>query len=130
MFLSTILLGLIGLCVGSFISAFSYRWPRRIDFFWGRSFCPKCKHPIAWYDNIPVVSFLLLGGKCRRCKKSISPRYPLIELSCALGFVLLGLKYTELSVFLPLGGHAVVFLLLLLSFFSLLVAIFVIDLET
>ena len=129
-FILLTLLGIVGLCMGSFISAFSYRWPRRIDFFWGRSFCPNCKHPISWYDNIPLISYLLLGGKCRSCGKAISARYPLIEFGCASSFILLGYKYLNPSSFINRGSFAgVYFLPLLLLVFSLLIAIFVIDLE-
>jgi len=53
----------------------------------GRSYCPKCRHQIAWYDNIPVISFILLKAKCRYCHKSISWQYPLIEIITALLFL-------------------------------------------
>lgn len=79
-----------GLVIGSFIAALSYRLPRGISIKRGRSFCPNCKNKISWFDNIPVVSYLILGGKCRSCKKRISSRYPLIELSTAFIFVLVG----------------------------------------
>lgn len=87
-----VLLFFLGLALGSFISAFSFRSPRGISFIKGRSLCPRCKSQIAWYDNIPLLSFLLLSGKCRNCKKKISLRYPLIELATGLGFVLIGLN--------------------------------------
>jgi len=128
MYLLPILLGLLGLCVGSFVTAFSYRWPRKIDFFWGRSFCPKCKAKISWYDNIPVVSFFVLKGKCRKCRKPISPRYPLIELSSAMVFVGLGFALKN-ALLWPYNLGA--FLLpVYVVLFSTLIAIFVIDLET
>lgn len=109
--LSNILLFVLGLVFGSFISALSYRFPKRISIIRGRSVCPNCKHQIAWYDNIPLLSFLLLGGKCRNCKKPISWRYPAIELSMAVGFLLISLN---------------IFYLLI---FCLLELIFIIDLE-
>jgi len=84
-----ILIIIFGLIVGSFISALTYRLPRGISITFGRSFCPHCKKKISWYDNIPLLSFLLLKGKCRNCKKLISKRYPLIEITTALIFILL-----------------------------------------
>lgn len=92
-------LAICGLIFGSFISALSYRYPRRITVARGRSFCPKCKHQIAWYDNIPLLSFLFLGGKCRNCKKSISWRYPAIEVATGIGFLLIGFNVIALIIF-------------------------------
>lgn len=112
------LLAIFGLVVGSFLEAYTFRYPRGISVLKGRSFCPKCKKNLAWYDNIPVFSFLLLKGRCRNCSKSISLRCPLIEIATALGFV--GIWFLSLE---P------VFLIFLILIFSLLVAIFVIDLE-
>lgn len=85
--LNPLLIFLLGLIIGSFITAYTYRYPRGISFVKGRSFCPLCKKKIAWYDNIPLLSYVLLGGKCRNCGKKISPRYPLIELSSGLIFI-------------------------------------------
>lgn len=65
-----------------------YRMPRDLSVVRPRSACPLCNAPIAAYDNIPVVSWLLLGGKCRACKASISPRYAIVELLTAGSFVL------------------------------------------
>lgn len=70
---------LLGLCVGSFLNVLIYRLPHRLPIT-GRSFCPKCKKKISWYDNLPLVSFVLLRGKCRFCHSPISLRYPLVEL--------------------------------------------------
>jgi prepilin signal peptidase PulO-like enzyme (type II secretory pathway) len=81
------LLGLLGLIFGSFLSAFTYRLPRGMSVAKGRSICPKCKKQIAWYDNIPLLSYVILGGKCRNCGKHISLRYPLIELTTSLLFL-------------------------------------------
>lgn len=80
---------LVGLVFGSFSTAFSYRFPRGINFVKGRSFCDQCKRQIAWYDNLPLISFILLGGRCRACRKRISIRYPLIELGVASSFLLI-----------------------------------------
>jgi len=90
---------ILGLIIGSFITALSYRLPRKISNIKGRSFCDNCRKEIKWYDNIPLVSYLLLGGKCRNCKRKISPRYPLIELITAMGFVLIGVNIIYLALF-------------------------------
>lgn len=70
----------LGLAIGSFLNVLIYRLPRKLGFVNGRSFCPKCEAPIAFYDNIPVLSWLILRGKCRKCKAKISFRYPAVEL--------------------------------------------------
>lgn len=76
----------LGLCVGSFVNVLIHRLPEEQSILHPRSRCPKCETPIVFYDNIPVLSFLLLRGRCRRCRKPISRRYPLVEASCgALG---------------------------------------------
>ncbi len=71
--------GLVGLVVGSFMNVIIYRLPRKESTIRPRSRCPACGEPIRALDNIPVVSWLALGGKCRHCKTAISARYPLIE---------------------------------------------------
>jgi len=71
---------LFGLAIGSFLNVAIWRWPRKESIITPGSHCPKCHHPIAWYDNLPILSFVLLGGKCRHCQGKISLRYPLIEL--------------------------------------------------
>ena len=96
-----IFLALLGLIIGSFLAALTWRSENNISIAKGRSFCPKCKHPIAWYDNIPVLSYFFLGGKCRNCKKKISPRYPVIELSTMASFVLLYLLQSKLAMQIP-----------------------------
>lgn len=78
---------ILGLCVGSFLNVLICRLPRSLAIT-GRSFCPKCKKKISWYDNIPLISFLMLGGKCRRCHSPISVQYPLVELATGVLFVL------------------------------------------
>lgn len=82
-----LIVGLFGLTIGSFIGALTYRFPHGISIADGRSFCPKCKVKISAYDNIPVLSYLLLKGRCRNCGKKISLRYPLIELGTGLLFI-------------------------------------------
>ncbi len=82
-----ILLAVYGACVGSFLNVVIYRMPEGIGLVTPRSRCPGCGKQIAWYDNIPLLSWLLLRGKCRSCKTGISVQYPLIELLCAAMFV-------------------------------------------
>ena len=79
---------LLGLVFGSFANVCIYRMPRDLSVVKPRSSCPKCNKLIAWYDNIPVISYILLGAKCRNCGTKISIRYPIIEASCALLFAL------------------------------------------
>lgn len=80
-----------GLIFGSFLTSFTYRFPIGEFLPQGRSYCPRCKRRILWFDNIPLFSYLLLGGKCRSCKKHIALRYPFIELVCGVIFVCIGL---------------------------------------
>src|SRR5260221_14472708 len=89
-------LGILGLVIGSFLSAFTYRFPRDISTAKGRSKCPRCGSLISWYDNIPLFSFILLSGKCRNCQKPISIRYPIIELTTAVVFVVVGFNILNL----------------------------------
>ncbi len=88
------LLALIGLCFGSFGNVLIYRLPsgRTIG---GRSHCGHCKKPIGWFDLIPVLSYLILGGRCRRCGKRISIQYPLIEFASALIFFVAALLHSN-----------------------------------
>jgi leader peptidase (prepilin peptidase)/N-methyltransferase len=102
------LVGLLGLLIGSFLNVVVYRLPKMMERQWQleaaemagqdapaqepfnlmvpRSRCPHCGHPIAWFENIPVVSYLALGGKCSACKASISVRYPVVEATLAALF--------------------------------------------
>lgn len=80
------LAGCFGLLIGSFLNACIYRLPRDINIAHPRSHCPYCEKTIAWYDNIPLLSWLLLGGKCRHCQAPIPFRYPLVEIVTGLLF--------------------------------------------
>jgi leader peptidase (prepilin peptidase)/N-methyltransferase len=130
----------LGLITGSFLSSFTYRVAVSDSVARGRSYCPKCKKTIVWYDNIPVLSFLLLSGKCRNCGKNISKRYPIIEISTGLLFLItyqrfngcgiLGIQNYTASPFcdwrLKVGYIALPYFLTL---FAALIAVFVIDFE-
>ena len=76
----TIFAALFGLCIGSFLNVVIHRVPRGESIVHPRSRCPECQTPIAGYDNIPILSYLFLLGKCRHCKNKIAPRFPLVEL--------------------------------------------------
>tara|TARA_Y100001968_G_scaffold194028_1_gene177963 strand:- start:641 stop:1465 length:825 start_codon:yes stop_codon:yes gene_type:complete len=79
---------LIGCCIGSFINVLVYRLPRRLSIILPSSFCISCKRNISWRDNIPILGWLILKGKCRYCKTPISLRYPFLEFFTALLFTL------------------------------------------
>lgn len=79
---------LLGACFGSFLNVCAFRIPAGQSILFPSSRCPHCKKPIAWFDNIPVFSFLVLGGKCRHCAKGISWQYPTVELFTGFCFLL------------------------------------------
>lgn len=84
---------LFGLVIGSWLNVLIYRIPRGLDTVRGRSFCPSCNHSLSAADLVPVFSWLFLGGRCRRCKAKISPRYMAVELLNALLYVLYAIKF-------------------------------------
>jgi leader peptidase (prepilin peptidase) / N-methyltransferase len=84
---------LFGLLIGSFLNVVAWRLPRGQSLVRPRSQCPGCGTQVKPYDNVPVVSWLLLRGRCRDCAAPISGRYPLVELATALLFVLVGLRF-------------------------------------
>jgi leader peptidase (prepilin peptidase)/N-methyltransferase len=92
----------VGACVGSFLNVVIHRVPIGESVVFPNSACPKCRKPIGALDNIPLISWLILGGKCRNCKEPISARYPAVELLTALLFVLVYWRVGA-SVFLPVA---------------------------
>jgi len=87
--LDIIFLFILFVCWGSFLNVVAYRTTYDKPFFTKRSYCPSCQHTIFWYDNIPIISWFLLKGKCRFCKNSISILYPFIEVLSGIIFTLL-----------------------------------------
>jgi leader peptidase (prepilin peptidase)/N-methyltransferase len=138
---ATVVAAVFGLVVGSFLNVVVYRLPKMMEHAWQtdchallgtpmasqarlnlavpRSYCPLCAHQIPWYENIPVLSYLALGGKCSACKASISIRYPAVELVSALFFAT-AVAHFDVS-WIALAWCA---------FSALLIALFLIDLET
>jgi len=139
--LSPLALAVFGLCIGSFLNVVIHRLPLMMDRGWRidsaellgvtidepapitlsapRSRCPACGHPIAWYENIPLLSYLWLRGKCSACKTPISLRYPAVELLTALLFAACGWRF---------GAHPQV--LLWCGFAATLIALALIDFDT
>jgi leader peptidase (prepilin peptidase)/N-methyltransferase len=98
---------LLGLVVGSFLNVVIYRVPKHLSIVRPRSACPNCQHPIGERDNIPVVSWIILRGRCRQCHSPISLRYPLVELSTGILFALTAWRlgtHVDLGAFLILDA--------------------------
>ena len=108
----------LGACLGSFANVCIYRLPKNKQIVSGRSFCPKCKKKINWYDNLPLISFIFLNGKCRNCNKVIPVRYLIVELITGISFLLIYLNFKNLN--------TIIFLSILIL---ILIIIFFIDLE-
>lgn len=111
--------GLIGLCVGSFLNVVIYRVPQQMSLSSPASHCTACSYKLKWYDNIPILSFLILKGKCRNCKQKISIRYTIVELVNALLWVLAAHLYMQ----------QYIYMIAVMIATSALICIFVIDLE-
>lgn len=107
---------LLGAVVGSFLNVVILRLPRAdTSIVFPASHCPQCKQPLRWYDNIPIISYLILRGRCRTCSKSISLQYPLVELTMAILAAVLALRF----------NFSFVFVLYFIFFAALLVIIFI-----
>ena len=112
-----LLIGFLGLMIGSFLNVCIYRLPRGKSIVHPPSSCPRCKSKIAPRDNIPVLSYVLLGGRCRKCGKKISIRYPLVEAATAILFFLVARYYPQhWSVLFPLYYTAVMIVITLTDF--------------
>ncbi|MGC8966367.1 MAG: prepilin peptidase [Caldimicrobium sp.] len=112
---------LLGLSFGSFLNVVIYRLPRGESLLVPSSHCPKCRKPLKWYHNIPILSYLFLRGRCAYCGEKISLQYPLVELLTSALLLSLYVKYKPLYGWLSFG---------FLSFFVLiLIAVFFIDLK-
>lgn len=101
-YLPALFVFLYGLAIGSFLNVVIYRVPRGKSVVKGGSGCPGCGAPIVWYDNIPLLSYLILRGKCRSCGEPISSRYPVVELLTAIIFTGIFLKLAMAAA--PLTG--------------------------
>ena len=117
-FFYSFLIFLFGVSLGSFANVCIYRLPRDKQIISGRSYCPRCKKKIKWYDNLPLISYIFLNAKCRNCDKSISVRYLIVELITGISFLLIFLSFKNL--------YTIVFLSTLIL---ILIMIFFIDLE-
>ena len=109
---------IIGLCVGSFVNVVAYSIPKKLDFMKRRSFCDCCRHQLSFIDMIPIMSFILLKGRCRYCRHSIPIRYSFVELLC--GFIAV-IFYNSYSVY---------YAVLLFIFMMIFIVISLIDIDT
>ncbi|OPX23203.1 MAG: hypothetical protein B1H03_02410 [Planctomycetales bacterium 4484_113] len=128
--LITVFLFVLGLVFGSFFNVLIYRLPRELSIVKPGSFCPSCRHPIAWYDNIPLLSWLILRGRCRHCGAAISLRYPLVELMT--GIIFAGVPPLVKAVGLanvPAAGVSPLHIAFAIIFISILALVLIIDLE-
>ena len=113
-----IFIAVLGGLWGSFANVCIYRLPLKGGVVKGRSFCPKCKKKIFWYENIPILSYLILAGKCSKCKKKISTQYLLVETISIFSFLIIYYLF----------GISITTILLIILFLSFLI-IFFIDLK-
>lgn len=107
---------IFGMLIGSFLNCLAWRLYKEETIF-GRSYCPKCLSKIKWYDNIPLLSFIILKGKCRSCAKKISWQYPLVELITGLLFYAAFLTFSWSPIFL-LKSLIVISVLILVFIFD------------
>jgi len=111
-------IGIIGVLFGSFFTLSVYRIPRGEDITHTRSYCPKCEHKLGFFDLIPVLSYIFLGGKCRYCKETISKRYILFEIFTGILFILLaltmGINVSNLIIRLPELVYNILFLAIII----------------
>lgn len=125
--------GIFGLFIGSFLNVVVYRVPLKKSVVSPPSACPHCDKHIAWYDNLPVISWLILRGKCRNCGGPISVRYPLVELGTGLFFAAITARFFDEDVaFNPslAGAGTLVVLVAFLYLGAISIALSLIDLDT
>lgn len=129
--MAALLVLVLGLVVGSFLGALSWRWPRGKSIAEGRSVCPHCKQVINWYDNIPVMSYLVLAGKCRNCGKKIPRRDFAIELGTGVAFLVVYLLSASITTNIGwlMNFPYLISLIIIFIMLSISIAIFVIDAE-
>lgn len=113
-----ILAGVFGLAIGSFLNVVVYRLPRGQSLVTPPSRCPKCGYALQWYDNVPVLGWLMLGGRCRQCRTTISPQYPIVEFITGALFVLVAWATPDVPLMVSR-----------LTLVCILIALFGIDLE-
>lgn len=124
--MENIIVFIFGLSIGSFLNVCIYRLPIDLSLVKPDSFCPSCKKEIKWYDNIPIVSYILLGGKCRYCKSKISYLYPLIEIITAIITLLFfsKWKYEPYWLFLSLIASYILIIVSVIDFKTMLISDF------
>lgn len=130
---ATLVLGAFGSIIGSFLNVVIYRVPRGRSLVRPPSACGACGHAIRWYDNVPLVSWLVLRGRCRDCHARISARYPLIELATALAFAAVALRFIPDALAASSAGGTLAAILVLVAFLYLAaisISLAAIDLET
>jgi leader peptidase (prepilin peptidase) / N-methyltransferase len=113
-----VLAGVFGLAIGSFLNVVIYRLPRGQSVVTPPSRCPNCGYALQWYDNVPVLGWLMLGGRCRKCRTPISPQYPIVEFITGALFVLVAWATPDVAL---LASR--------LTLVCILIALFGIDLE-
>jgi len=126
------LAGVLGLAIGSFLNVVAYRVPAGLSVVRPASACPGCGHEIRGKDNIPVFSWLVLRGRCRDCRMSISARYPFVEAITGLAFVLVALFFAPAIAAATTGGEVAAAIITLVAFLYLAaisIALSAIDLD-
>ena len=109
-----VLIFVIGMALGSFLNVCIYRIPNRKSLLSPGSSCPRCGAKIRFYDNVPVLSYIILKGKCRACQTKISLQYPLVELVTA---ALLVIVYLRFGLTWDFAARGILILLMILTFF-------------
>ena len=113
-FVDQFLIFILGVSLGSFANVCIYRLPKNKQIVSGRSFCPRCKKKLNWFDNLPIISYLFLSGKCRKCKKIIPLRYLVVEIITGITFLLIHINFNN---FLTIIFLSILSLLFIIIFF-------------